>query len=97
MYVELVFVHYRARSAGSSVFERTAKFTKEAKSSSDVKVCMKEVALQHVPVGVLRGQAEVSVVETLISLPELPSQRKENGLILRERNEFHRIPQIVAL
>src|SRR5260370_38217805 len=63
---------------------------------SRVEVDVKQIALQKITVRVIGAETEVRVVKALVGLADLPAERQENVSIVIKRDEFDRIPKIVA-
>jgi hypothetical protein len=57
---------------------------------------VKQIALQKIPVRVIRAKPKIRIVKALVSPADLTAQRQENVSILIKRDEFDRIPRIVA-
>jgi hypothetical protein len=54
-------------------------------------------ALQKITVLVIGAETEIRIVQTLVGLADLATARQGNVSILIKRDEFDRIPRIVAL
>src|SRR4029077_20330309 len=63
---------------------------------SRVEVDVKQIALQKITVRVIGAKPKIRIVKALVGLADLAAERQENVSILIKRDEFDRIPRIVA-
>src|ERR1700757_4124957 len=61
-----------------------------------MEVDVKQIALQKIPVRVIGAKPKIRIVKALVGLADLTAERQENVSIFIKRDEFDRIPKIVA-
>jgi len=61
-----------------------------------MKVDVKQIALQKISIRVVGTEAKIRIVKPLVRLADLSAERQEDIFILSERDEFDRLPKIVA-
>ena len=95
MEIEAVLVG-RAGTARAAVLETALELRERAEMPADVEIRVHHVALQQVPVGVAIRIAEIGVVEQLVPLAQVASEREIRVEGRNERDVLDRIPELGA-
>src|SRR5260370_3178013 len=61
-----------------------------------MEVDVEQIALQKIAVRVIGAKTKIGIVEALVGLADFAAERQENVSIFIKRDEFDRIPKIVA-
>jgi len=80
----------------ATIFQRTHELTENTERIAVMHISRKKIALEQIAVLILRSSPPKVVVKILVSLPNFAAESQVPVSIRIERDEFDRIPRIVA-